>query len=150
MSASTQKETISKLSIDRLLYLERVNEFAPSLIHQHTLGDIIWKFTESVISVLGFDDCVVYLFDDTSGVLLQKAALRPKNPVLRQIKDRIEIKIGRGTVGSVAQSGISEIIDDNSIDPRYLIDDDVRLSEITIPVKLNGRVIGIVDSEHAE
>ena len=150
MSVSTGKETTSKVGLNRVLYLERVNEFALSLIHQHTLDDIIWKFTESVISVLGFDDCVVYLLDDTSGVLLQKAALGPKNPVRRQIKDRIEIKIGKGIVGSVAQSGISEIIDDTSIDPRYIIDDDVRLSEITIPIKVNGRVIGIIDSEHAE
>jgi len=150
LSASTEIHVTPEVTIDRLLYLERVNEFALSLIHQHTLDDILWDFTESVISILGFEDCVVYLIDEQTGYLLQKAAIGPKNPVRRQIKDRIEIKLGEGIVGSVAQKGHAEIIHDTSCDPRYIIDDDIRRSEITIPIIIGGVVIGVIDSEHAE
>jgi signal transduction histidine kinase len=51
-------------------------------------------------------------------------------------------------VGTVVQSGISEIIKDTSKDPRYIFDDSIRLSEITVPIISNGEVIGIIDSEH--
>ena len=56
--------------------------------------------------------------------------------------------MGQGIVGSVAKSGISEVIHDTSKDVRYIIDDDIRLSEITVPIKREGKIIGIIDAEH--
>src|SRR5690606_2297509 len=58
--------------------------------------------------------------------------------------------IGKGIVGSVAKTGIAEIISDTSKDERYIIDDAVRLSEITVPIIYDGRVLGIIDSEHTK
>jgi two-component sensor histidine kinase len=48
----------------------------------------------------------------------------------------------------VARSGIGEIVSDITKDNRYFLDDQSRLSEITVPVISNGVVIGIIDSEH--
>ena len=62
----------------------------------------------------------------------------------------MSISFGQGIVGEVAQTGIPEIIKDTRKDPRYIEDDQVRLSEITVPIITNGKVIGIIDSEHPE
>jgi len=58
--------------------------------------------------------------------------------------------IGEGIVGTVATTGVGEIIPDTSKDDRYIIDDIERLSEIAIPIINNGNVIAVIDSEHAE
>jgi LytS/YehU family sensor histidine kinase len=53
-------------------------------------------------------------------------------------------------VGAVAQSGKAEIINDTSLDERYIVDDARRHSEITVPIINHGKVIGIIDSEHSQ
>lgn len=99
---------------------------------------------------MGFEDCVVYLFDDDREVLIQIAAHGPKNPVDLDILNPIVIHPGEGIVGSVFLSGQSEIIPDTSIDWRYIVDDKRRMSEICVPILYQGKAIGIIDSEHSE
>ncbi|HYE30350.1 MAG TPA: ATP-binding protein [Methylomirabilota bacterium] len=105
--------------------------------------------TRGCISVLGFEDCVIYLLDEERGVLVQRAAFGPKNPKDREIFAPLEIKLGQGIVGSVALSKTPEIVPDTRQDPRYLLDDCPRLSEITVPILAEGRLLGIIDSEHS-
>ncbi len=81
---------------------------------------------------------------------MQKAAYGPKNPKDYEIYEPIEIPLGKGIVGSVAVSGIPEIIIDTTTDPRYIVDDDMRHSEITVPIIYQGKVLGIIDAEHHE
>ena len=42
----------------------------------------------------------------------------------------------------------AEIVKDTTKDPRYILDDALRNSEITVPITADGKVIGIIDSEH--
>jgi signal transduction histidine kinase/DNA-binding response OmpR family regulator len=95
-------------------------------------------------------DCVIYLVDESRGMLVQKAAYGKKNPEEFKIHVPIEIPVGKGIVGTVAQTGIAEIIADVSKDSRYIIDDQPRLSELAVPLVVNGQVIGVIDSEHPE
>jgi hypothetical protein len=90
------------------------------------------------------------MIDKNTNELVQKAAYGPKNPIDFDIHNPITIPIGNGIVGSVAKTGIAEIIYDTSLDERYILDDDIRLSEIAVPIKLNDEVIGVIDSEHPE
>src|SRR3546814_17302936 len=83
-------------------------------------------------------------------MLIQKAAFSPKNPDGYTIAHAIEIPLGSGIVGSVAASLKPEIIADATKDPRYIIDDKKRLSEITVPIMLDGKLLGIIDSEHSK
>ena len=41
-------------------------------------------------------------------------------------------------------------IPDTRLDPRYICDDQPRLSELALPILLEGRVIGVIDSEHSQ
>src|SRR3546814_2872555 len=79
---------------------------------------------------------------------MQKAALGPKTTGENKILNPLEIPIGTGIVGSVAHSGKAEIINDTTKDKRYIVDDERRFSEITVPIVYNGMVLGIIDSEH--
>lgn len=131
-------------------HLTIINNFATSLLRQNTVEEIIWSITTNVIAKLGFVDCVVYLLDEDRQVLVQKAAHGEKNPAAHEIINYLEIPLGKGIVGYVAQSGKSIIIKDTSTDSRYIFDDALRLSELAVPIILDGKVIGVIDSEHPE
>ena len=127
-----------------------INYFASSLSGLHNVDDVLWDVVKTCISQLGFQDCVIYLYNKDRTILIQKAAYGPKNIDYTDIYNRVEVLPGSGIVGHVAQTGIPEIIDDTSTDPRYIVDDAVRLSEIAVPLIGGNGVIGVIDSEHPE
>ncbi|MBN1210502.1 MAG: GAF domain-containing protein [Myxococcaceae bacterium] len=131
--------------------LDVINHLAASLLQpQIDVDDILWDVAQGAVAHLGLEDCVIYLFDEQREHLVQRAAFGPKNPREREILSPIRIKPGVGIVGTVARTGIAELIPDTREDPRYLQDDQARLSELTIPIFFGNQVIGVLDSEHSQ
>lgn len=110
--------------------------------------ELSWYIAHDVMGKAGFPDCVVYKVDQKDKVCRQIAAFGPKNPEKMSILNPINIPFARGIVGHVAMSGVLEKIDDTTKDPRYVPDDDVRYSELTVPVLINGVSAMVIDSEH--
>ena len=127
-----------------------IEYFANSVYGENSVNEICWDIARNCISQLDFEDCVVYLVDEDGEKLVQKAAYGPKNPKGHEIIDPIEISKGQGIVGTVWKTGKAALIHDTSKDSRYIIDDEQRLSEISVPIFHDGKVIGIIDSEHAQ
>jgi signal transduction histidine kinase len=132
----------------KIAYLRIINEFTVNLLNQDSIEGIAWSITKDAIAHLGFEDCVVYLVEN--GILVQKAAHGAKNPNEYKIINCIKIPIGQGIVGTVAKTGQALIISDTSMDERYIEDDENRLSELTVPIIFENKVIGVIDSENAE
>jgi GAF domain-containing protein len=132
-------------------YLDVVNFFASSLLFTQTdLDDILWDVANNAVARLGLEDCVIYLLDPPGTTLVQRAAFGPKNPKGREILAPITIPVGRGIVGWVAATGEPAVIADTREDPRYITDDQARLSELAIPIVFDDAVIGVLDSEHSQ
>jgi signal transduction histidine kinase len=131
-------------------YFRIINEFAVNLLDQQTEEEIVWAVAKNAIAKMGLVDCVVYLIDDSGKTLIQKAAHGPKNPAPMDIKNPITIPVGSGIVGTVALSGKGEKINDTSNDPRYILDDEFRNSEMAVPIKMGNQILGVIDSEHPE
>ena len=129
---------------------QAISYFASSMSEQQTEDDIVWDVVRNCISRLKFEDCVIYLMNEQDGMLVQKAAHGPKSPRDFELMKPIGIEPGRGIVGSVALSGKPEIISDTSKDPRYIVDDAHRQSEISVPITYNGRILGVIDCEHSK
>lgn len=124
--------------------------FSSRLIQKNSPDDILWDVAKNVISKLGFEDCVIYLLDEERNVLVQKAAWGPKTTDENKILNPLEIPLGKGIVGNVALNGKPEIISDTTTDSRYLVDDEVRQSEIAVPLFAGEKIIGVIDSEHSK
>jgi signal transduction histidine kinase/ligand-binding sensor domain-containing protein len=125
-----------------------LNRFITALYGKNTPEEIFRSIAYNCIHQLGFVDCVIYQLNEERKVLIQKAAAGPKSPEGYEIINPIEIPVGKGIVGAVAKTGKAEIISNTRQDPRYIVDDARRLSEITIPILVDGEVYGIIDSEH--
>ncbi len=129
--------------------LKALNSLMSSIIGKSNIHEIAWEITQKAISLFGFEDCVIYMLNHKGTQLEQIAAYGDKNPKDREILNKITIPVGKGIVGTVAQTGIAEIVNDTALDTRYIIDDKFRASEITVPIVADGVVIGIIDSEHS-
>jgi len=127
-----------------------IEYFANSSYEHSSVEDILWDISRNCISRLGFEDCVIYLADEEKKIMVQKAAYGPKSPKPFEIANPIEIPFGKGIVGHVAKTGKALIVNDTSKDSRYIVDDDSRFSEITVPIIHEEKVIGIIDSEHSK
>ena len=117
--------------------------------HRGDVGEALWQVTQQAIARLELEDCVIYLLDEEQGDLVQVAAFGPKNPQGREILNPIRIPLGQGIVGNVAATGQVELIEDTRLDPRYIQDDQLRFSELAVPIRSDGRIVGVIDSEHS-
>lgn len=152
-----QKEEIETINqqLEKQIILRKetdntINYFATSLFGKNTIEEVLWDVAKNCIARLGLVDCVIYLLDEKRRMLVQKAAYGKKNPDEFNIYIPIEIPLGKGIVGSVAASGIAEIVGDASKDPRYIVDDQQRFSELAVPLVIHNKVIGVIDSEHPD
>lgn len=128
---------------------QAITFFASRMYEYRSIDTILWDVARNCIGRLQFEDCVIYLVDEERKVLVQKAAYGPKNPKQFHIAEPLEIPLGQGITGWVAVSGKAEIITDTTKDPRYIIDDERRYSEITVPILSGNKVLGIIDCEHS-
>jgi len=112
--------------------------------------DVAWAVADFAGRVLMLDDCIVYLTQPDGASLLQYAAYGPKRIAERIFENRIRLPFGEGVVGSCAQLAQPQKIDDTRADARYVVDDLARLSEIAVPILDGTRVLGVIDSEHAD
>lgn len=131
-------------------FLNGINHFVTKLLGKEDIHGIAWEIAEDVIEHFGFQDCVIYILNEEKKRLDQVAAYGPKMEKGRQIANPISVAIGEGIVGSVAETGKLEVINDTGQDDRYIVDDVPRLSELSVPIIADGEVIGVIDSEHEQ
>lgn len=144
----------SKLDINGLLRKEKlfsiINSFAETLLKTESIPEIFHAITNTVISKLDYEDCVIYLYNKEENILLQHTAYGFNSESGIDEKRPFSIKPGEGIVGSVFLKKKGEIIKNTKVDERYLEDEFPGCSEITIPIILENEVVGIIDSEHSK
>jgi ligand-binding sensor domain-containing protein/putative methionine-R-sulfoxide reductase with GAF domain len=126
-----------------------IDYFANSMFGENSITEICWDIARSCSSQLKLEDCVVYLFDEQREVLIQRAAYGAKNPKEQEIINPLVIKWNEGIVGTAAFIGKPVLVKDLNKDKRYIVDDVRRNSELAVPIIHEGKVIGVIDSEHS-
>jgi len=125
-------------------------DLSSGLLSAADLESVLSTVARTAMNALMYEDCVIYLADRSSRMLVQRAAHGPKNPSGCAVLNPITIPFGRGIVGACAASGHPVLVADTRRDPRYIVDDCERRSELAVPLIDRGTVIGVIDSEHSE
>ncbi len=147
LSSEDQQDLASGLARDKTV-LKIINAFAVELITIPSKQELAWYVAREVVGKLGFDDCVIYFTDHNGKVLRQQAAFGAnKNPVSEQIVNALEIPLGEGITGHVAQTNQPVIANDLAKDDRYIPDVGQSASEICVPLAIDGQVVGVIDCE---
>ncbi|SKC18232.1 histidine kinase [Dyadobacter psychrophilus] len=134
----------------KLMMDASVDYFANSVYGGNSVNEICWDIARNCVTQLDFEDCVVYLMDKKKNVLVQKAAISNKATKAFETDGSAEIPMGRGIVGTVAVTGKQLLIPDTSKDERYVVSEERRFSELSVPIIHDGKVIGVIDSEHTQ
>ncbi|HJW27812.1 MAG TPA: histidine kinase, partial [Saprospiraceae bacterium] len=127
-----------------------INYFASQINRHQRMENMLWDVAKNCISRLNLEECVIYLVDPERQMLVQKAAYGPKTISDETIHSPIEIPVGQGITGSVAATKKPEIVNNTEKDPRYIVDDVRRQSEMAVPIIVDSQVIGVIDSEHSQ
>jgi len=120
-------------------------------------GAIVQQALEAAADVLQFKSLGCGLVDEAAGELVYQ--YRITSGVLETSGEglpagclRLPLDGERGISAAVARSGQALNVPDTSQDPRYLLFPGHRLggSELCVPVKVGGRVIGVLNAEYVE
>ncbi len=134
----------------RKIQTDTIEYFSNSRYAENSVDEILWDVARNVISRLRYEDCVVYLVDPASQMLVQKAAYGDKNPKGREIKNPLSIPMGHGIVGHAARVQQPVLVPDVSKDSRYIMDMEIKGAELAVPIVHQGITIGVIDSEHSQ
>lgn len=149
----TEIEKLRAVNYQYQLETEQVvNYFANSISAQNTVDDLLWDVSKNLIGKLGFEDCMIYLWNEDKTVLLQKAGYGTKGAMLAEAdKNKYHVPRGKGIVGASAETRQSILVNDTSKDARYFAaDDTIRLSELCVPMLHNNETLGVINTEHPE
>jgi hypothetical protein len=134
-----------------LLEREQINSFfSTSLIVKNDVDEILWEVTRNLIAKLGFEDCLIYMWNEDKTKMVQRAGYGLKDSKELIMLFPYELSPGEGIVGTVAQTGIPLIIPDTRKDSRYVPEGFSGLSEISVPIKYEDELLGVIDSEHSK
>ncbi|MEO6820408.1 MAG: histidine kinase [Ginsengibacter sp.] len=154
MATEEKKLQIQKLKADqyrsRMELEEIINFFSSSLVDKNSVDDVLWDVANNLIGTLGFEDCIIYMWNPAKTKLVQKAGFEVQDSPEKIKTMHMEVLPGQGIVGHVINTREPLIVHDTSLDNRYRADNEVRYSEITVPILHNGELLGVVDSEHRE
>ncbi|HZY41972.1 MAG TPA: GAF domain-containing protein, partial [Anaerolineae bacterium] len=108
-----------------------------------TLGEALHKVAQAVYDALGEVDVAVMLISPDTDDLIIRAGIGYAADDL----ERIQIKIGQGVTGWVAQTGQPALVSDVTTDPRYISHNPRIRSELCVPLRTGPRVVGVLNVE---
>ena len=137
----TQVERQSRL-------LKGLNSLSVSILGKTDIFEIGWEIAKNTANQLGLEDCAVFRVDEEQGKAIQIASFDCKETEDFSNIEPFEIPITEGIVGHVVQTKSPILVKDTSEDPRYVVEKYSRSSELAVPIIVDQKVVGIIDSEH--
>jgi len=125
--------------------LETLTGIAREVASILDLDELLSRVAILTKKVIDYRTFGILLVNETTGLIEPKVALQ-----YGEKTSMLNIKIGEGLVGNAVLSKETILVDDVSLDPRYIrVVDDVR-SELVIPLLLKDGCIGVFDLESPE
>ncbi len=125
--------------LDELSILHAVATACAEATQEDTL---IERVTQIIGNTFYPDSFGVMLLDESQNVLRLHPSYRT-----RQVIPQDSIPLGQGITGTVAQTGQPWRVPDVRQEPKYIQDSEHIHSELCVPLKIDERVIGIINAE---
>ncbi len=105
--------------------------------------DVLQRVTEALVSALAENNCGFVMVDSQRACLTAHPSFFVANPRV----DRSEIPVSKGVIGLVARTGQTRRINDVHLEPNYWAADSTTCSELCVPVRCRGAVVGVINVE---
>ena len=123
------------------------SKFSSDILSLKKKDEIWWHLANNIISEFGFEDLVIYVLDKDGLFLNQVAAFGDKNLGNNTIFNPIKIPLNKGIVGMCAYEMKPMLVNDTRNHEAYIKDEAQRTSELSIPIIVDGKLFGVIDSE---
>ncbi|PKK84105.1 MAG: hypothetical protein CVT49_04735 [candidate division Zixibacteria bacterium HGW-Zixibacteria-1] len=137
-NANLYREANRRAVEQQLLY-----EVSKKLSSTLNIDEVLQQILDSLKKVVGFTAGGVFLLNEAKGEVSTIFSVGYDSD-----QDKyLELKIGQGLVGWVARSGEPVIVPDVTKDDRYISALPQTKSEIVTPIKIDGRILGVLNLE---
>ena len=106
---------------------------------------LIERVTETISHAFHLSNFGVVLLDGETGELRDHSSYR-----YQEGGHRLSLRLGEGIVGTVAASGMPIRTPDVAKEPAYLEGNPRTRSELCVPLKAGGRVVGVINAESSD
>jgi len=118
-------------------------EVSRNLMSPLTLDEVLYNILTALKRVFDYNAGGVYVVDSRSGNIDSIKSIGYD----KIMENDLHLKIGQGIVGYVARTGKAEIVPDVSKDNRYINAREETRSEVVVPIKADGNMIGAFNLE---
>lgn len=134
---------LRELPIEQVEDLLRLQKAAQQILPILDLDQLIDKVVTDVARSFGCLETSLYLLDDASQELILASVCGCTHHSKGARK-----KIGKGTVGHAAAIGKMHYAPDVRVDPWYIACEPSTMSEVSIPLQVDGRLVGVFSTSH--
>ncbi|MBK9927912.1 MAG: GAF domain-containing protein [Anaerolineales bacterium] len=131
----------------RLNQLNLVREVSAQIVNAISVTELSNRVTKLIQKTFQYYSVAIFtLRSDSSALRFRASAMAPRTDQ-RKKKIVLDVEIGQGLVGQVAAQGERILVPDVQKDERYRYVDVLSetRSEVAIPLKFEGRVLGVLD-----
>jgi sigma-B regulation protein RsbU (phosphoserine phosphatase) len=144
-SPSSTSPPLNLDQVDELLQLQKAAQKISSILD---LDQLVDKVVNEIARSFGCLDSDIYLHNQERGELLLVCAHGCAGCELHGPGH--SLKIGKGMVGYVASTGQMHYAPDVRQDPYYIGCEEATLSEVAIPLHVEGQLVGVFTASHTE
>jgi phosphoserine phosphatase RsbU/P len=137
---------VRPVQLDQVEHLLKLQKWAQKITSILDLDELITKIVDDVAAAFHCVEATIYLHDEEHGELemagVHGCTLHDKGS---------RLKVGKeGMVGYVASTGLMRYAPDVRKDPYYIACEEAALSEVAIPLLVDGRLVGVFAASHHE
>lgn len=133
----------------RLNQLNLVREVSAQIANALSVTELSKRVTELIQKTFHYYYVAIFTLRENSSSLRFRASAMPKGSRKGRRRKRVawEVELGQGLVGQAAAGGERILVPDVQKDTRYRFIDSLpeTRSEVVIPLKIEGRVLGVLD-----
>jgi serine phosphatase RsbU (regulator of sigma subunit)/putative methionine-R-sulfoxide reductase with GAF domain len=132
----------------RLNQLNLVREVSAQIANALSVTELAERVTALIQQTFHYYYVAIFTLRENSSSLRFRACAMPKGSRRgRRKKVALEVKVGQGLIGQAAAEGERILVPDVQKDARYRFIDALpeTRSEVVIPLKIEGRVLGVLD-----
>jgi sigma-B regulation protein RsbU (phosphoserine phosphatase) len=142
---TTNSESFSgrELHVQQVEDLIKLQKAAQKISSILDLDELIHKIVNDVVHSFGCVEANIYLFNEADGLLTLAGVCGCT------VHDKgSRKKIGEGMTGHVAATGKTHYAPDVRVDPYYIACEPSTLSELAIPLHVEGKLVGVFSTSH--
>ena len=131
----------------RLRQLNLVREVSAQIANVLNLDDLAARVTQLIQKTFNFYYVAIFTMTrNSTGLRFRSSAVAPRKG-RKKATIALEVELGQGLIGEAAESGEEIVCGDVQADPRFRYIDSLpeTRSEVVIPLKMEGRILGALD-----